>query len=170
MHRPMARSAVPDTVPSAWSSREPARELLVMSASETDRWSPLSAAALGPHLLRLRAGDALVVPPEDTHRPRGLAVRAVPGDGACFLVELTGELGTHQIGTTSDPQAPVTVVSRVTRECGHAPVVRVGPGWRHTALTAQALVLSWLLRGNVGAQYSIAPYLCGGSCQEQRTA
>lgn len=170
MHRPPARSAVPDTVPSAWTSRDPARELLVMSASEPDSWTPLPAAALGSHLTRLAAGDAVVVTLEVTDTRLAQVVRAVPGDGSAFLVELTGELGTHQIGTTQDLGAAVTVVSRATRRCGHAPVVRVGPGWRHNARTAPALVLSWLLRGNVGAQYTVAPFLCGGSCPTQRTA
>ncbi len=170
MHRPTARSTVPDTVPSAWAAPEPARELLVMSASAPDHWTPLPAAELGPRLARLESGEALIVTLEVTDTRLAQVVRAVPGEGTCFLVELTGELGTHQIGTSNDPAAAVTVLPRVTRRCGHAPLVRVGPGWRHTARTAPALVLSWLLRGNVGAQYTVAPFLCGGSCPSQRTA
>ncbi|ASR56503.1 hypothetical protein ACT17Q_13310 [Cellulomonas sp. CW35] len=170
MHRPTARATVPDTVPTAWSSREPARELLVMSASAPDRWSPLPAAALGEHLVKLEAGHALVVTLEVTDTRIAQVVRAVKGDGACFLVELTGDQGTHQVGAGPDPAAAVTVLSRVTRRCGHAPVLRVGAQWRHTARTAPALVLTWLLRGDVGAQYTVAPFLCGGSCPSQRSA
>jgi len=170
VHRPIARPTVPDTVPASWTTREPARELLVMSASEPDRWSPLPAAALADHLTRLEAGQAVVVTLEVTDTRLAQVVRAVNGDGACFLVELTGERGTHQVGSGHDPAAPVTVLSRVTRRCGHAPVLRVGAAWRHTARTAPALVLTWLLRGDVGAQYSTAPFLCGGSCPTQRSA
>lgn|GEM_PF-481014 len=170
MHRPRARTVVPDTVPVSWTAPEPARELLVMSASAPDAWSPVPAASLTSLLQRLDPGHAVIVTLEVTDTRVAQVVRAVRGDGSCFLIELTGEHGTHQVGMGQDPGSAITALPRVTRRCGHAPVMRIGTTWRHTSRNAPALVLSWLLRGAVGAQYAIAPFLCGGSCPTQRTA